>query len=173
MHICLCLCACVTLMVILLEVTPTDGLLGAPCQNSGHSVLPSAISVGLHTGVKHSWHRRAGDTCIPEVPEHLLCQPHFLVLSPSLDVSSFCHIGILSHLCLSLPRGLPGTQETGYFPTFGVFFQSKTALLPALCELLAMPATCWSPGRTSCSVKAVRAMFGKPCCLPCQFYCIT
>lgn len=66
-----------------------------------------------HTGVKHSWHCKAGDTwasCVPEAPEHLLCQPHFLVLSPSLDVSSFCHIGILSQLCLSLQRGLPGTQ---------------------------------------------------------------
>lgn len=111
--------ACVTLMAILLVVTPTDGLLCALCQNSGGSVLPT----GLHTGVKHSWHRKAGSTqqaaCTQEAPEHLLCQFLFLVLPPSLDISSFCHTGILSHLSLAARRaawhsGLSGRQVASH-----------------------------------------------------------
>lgn len=136
----LCLSACVTLLVILLEETPTDGLLCTPMLRAPHLRAPPlpSVLVGMHTGVKHSWHHKAGGTRASrtqEVPEHLLCQPRFLMLSPSLDISSFCHIGILSHLCLSLPRGLPCSR--GYLgdrllPTVGVFFQTKAALLLAL-----------------------------------------
>lgn len=106
--------------------------------NLGMLCVPRRSQYGLHTGVRRSWHHGAGGAW-PPVPRRCLSalcvSPTSWLLSPALDSSSSCHVGVLSHLCLSLPQGPPGTQwclDGGCLPLSCAVLLKETALSRAL-----------------------------------------